>query len=90
MAKHHGCRPPGARIRRRVAAGTRRRRGEPGHEAEAALVDGHPGSGVDGISFTVHPIGRCRPLDEICAVRIEHSRGLTWSFPVSGAGRSGA
>ena len=38
---------------RRVEAGTKLRR----------RVDGHPGSGVDGISFTVHPFGpRNRPM----------------------------
>ena len=46
-------------------------------------MDGVAGVGVDGISFTVHPLGLWKPLDEICAVRIERSRGLTWSFPVS-------
>ena len=62
MAQHHGCRPPSKDTEAvRVAAGTRRRRGEPGHEAEVALVEGSAGvgpSGADGISITVHPLGR--------------------------------
>ena len=44
MAQRHGCRLPGARIRRRVA-GAQRRRVEPGPEAEAALVEGLLGRG---------------------------------------------
>ena len=61
MAQHHGCRRPSKDTEAvRVAAGTRRRRGEPGHEAEVALVEGSAGvgpSGADGISITVHPLG---------------------------------
>jgi len=49
--------------------GTRRRSGEPRHETR---------SGVDGISFTVHPLGTCTPFDRICAARIRRSRSLTW------------
>ncbi|RCV15931.1 hypothetical protein SETIT_3G097100v2 [Setaria italica] len=37
-------------------------------------------SGVDGISFTVHPLGTCRPFDRICAAQIRQSHSLTWSF----------
>jgi len=47
--------------------GTRRRSGEPRHETR---------SGVDGISFTVHPLGTMRPFDRICAARIRQSWSL--------------
>jgi len=43
--QHYVCQPPGAKKRRWVAAGTRQRRGEPGHQAEGALVVGVAGVG---------------------------------------------
>ncbi|KAG2539411.1 hypothetical protein PVAP13_9NG483114 [Panicum virgatum] len=45
---------------------------------------GLPGSGVDGISFTVHPLGTWTPFDQICAARIRRKRSLTWSLSLSG------
>nr|TKW42224.1 hypothetical protein SEVIR_1G369700v2 [Setaria viridis] len=51
----------------KYAVGTRRRSGEPRRE---------PRSGVDGISFTVHPLGTYRPFDRILAVQIRQSRSL--------------
>ncbi|KAK8449236.1 hypothetical protein SEVIR_7G185401v4 [Setaria viridis] len=44
-------------------------------------------SGVDGISFTVHPSSHCGPFDRTRAARMRRGRGrsLTRSFPISGA-----
>ena len=68
--------------KRRERGGAVASRG-PGHEAEAALVDGVAGVGGGRYFNYRPPLGFCGPFDPTCAAEIRQGRGLTWSFPVS-------
>ena len=67
--RRHVCRPPGARIRRRERGGAVASRGTKLRRRSWTAI---LGSGVDGISFTVHPLGH--PRRSIRRVRLRFGR----------------
>ena len=90
MAQHHGCRPPSKDTEAvRVAAGTRRRRGEPGARSGGVARGGVcRGRAVGGGRYLNYrpPLGSSKPFDQTCMAWIKQGRILTWPFPVLGAG----
>jgi len=69
----------GARERRRVGRAPASEAAQAPSGGSACPGEGAPRSGVDGISFTVHPLSPWRPFDQTWAARIGYRRNPTWS-----------